>query len=91
MQDRNEAIDCYERALKYAKTQNLFELVLKSAVRLYEFEGTTAAESSTTLLDLYRYFTQHNGQPAWDQLVSSKVMDMVVDDATARAPSMAGL
>ena|GEM_PF-1159922 len=65
------ALICYRKALMYAKSQNVFELTLKAAVRLSELEHPTDESASTTLTELAKCFAIENGTDAWKEILNS--------------------
>ncbi len=73
------AAECYRRTLDYARSQNLFELRLKSAVRLHETDPLARDQTANILNELRLYFVEHNSLPAWDQLVSSAYFSYFAD------------
>ncbi|MEW6411327.1 MAG: tetratricopeptide repeat protein [Candidatus Zixiibacteriota bacterium] len=65
------AAGCYNKSLAFAKEQNIFELILKSAIRLWETSPPSQASAASVLLELRDYFTEHNGSDSWPQLLES--------------------
>ena len=77
--DPDKAADCYRKALDYARSQNLFELILKLAARLHETDPASREEASHILLELKEYFISNNSLPAWDQLLESAYFSYFAD------------
>lgn len=67
----DKAAASYRQTLDYARSQDLFELRLKSAVRLHETDPLARDDTTRILSELRLYFVEHNSLPAWDQLVNS--------------------
>jgi len=74
-----KASPCYKQALAYAQSQNLFELILKSSVRLYETDPNSKTEASRCLREVKEYFVENNSLPAWDQLIRSAYLSYFAD------------
>ncbi|MCK4856342.1 MAG: tetratricopeptide repeat protein, partial [candidate division Zixibacteria bacterium] len=66
-----EAEKCYRRVLKYAQQQRVFELILKSAMRLYELDSSSRQSSTTILQRLAREFAEKNGQKSFNEILDS--------------------
>ncbi|UCE25090.1 MAG: tetratricopeptide repeat protein [Candidatus Zixiibacteriota bacterium] len=77
--DFAKAADCYRKALDYARSQNLFELILKLAARLYETDPSSKEEAFGILSELKEYFISNNSLPAWDQLLESSYFSYFAD------------
>lgn len=75
----DRAASCYTRALDYARSQNLFELILKSSVRLCETDPSSQPQVTKILHDLRDYFVENNSLPAWDQIVRSQYFSYFAD------------
>ncbi len=65
------ANQCYHETLEYAQGQDVFELTLKSSVRLYENDNTFRARATEIIVDLRRQFDLDNGPGAWNELLNS--------------------
>ncbi len=65
------AAGCYLKSLTFARQQNIFELILKSAVRLRETAPDSRELAASTLVGLREYFVEHNGVDAWELLLHS--------------------
>ncbi len=66
-----EAIEHYNRVLKYARAQNVFELTLKCAIRIYELSDENRQIARQTLSELVEYLAEFNGPDCWKTLVNS--------------------
>ncbi|MEA2030601.1 MAG: tetratricopeptide repeat protein, partial [candidate division Zixibacteria bacterium] len=66
-----KAVASYNQVLEYARHQHVFELTLKSAVRLYELDTSARESSSEVLLQLAKEFCEKNGPKAWNRLLDS--------------------
>lgn len=66
-----KALASYNQVLEYAQHQHVFELTLKSAIRLYELDTSARESSSEVLLQLAKQFCEENGPKAWNQLFDS--------------------
>jgi len=69
--DPNRAATCFHQVLKYADDQQIFELALKSAVRLYEVDESSKDSTSRFLHKLIKMFTESNGPIVWQELLDS--------------------
>jgi tetratricopeptide (TPR) repeat protein len=69
--DLERAASCYQQSLSFAKEQSIFELVLKSAVRIWETAPASQELAKSTLIELRKYSIEHNGVEGWEQLLDS--------------------
>lgn len=69
--DHEAAVGYYRDALKYAQSQEIFELKLKCAVRLFEHDQASSEISKTLLNRLSERFIEDNGDSSWDGLLES--------------------
>ncbi|UCD62839.1 MAG: tetratricopeptide repeat protein [Candidatus Zixiibacteriota bacterium] len=69
--DNSLAADCYLKALAYGREQNLFELVLKAAARLYETSPTHLEEAATIIRSGRDDFIADNSVTSWEQFVGA--------------------
>lgn len=74
-----EAIQCYRQVLEYAKTQKVFELILKSTVRLYEMEPDRRILTSKEIVKLANTFAENNGPTTWSQILQSGYFSFFTD------------
>jgi len=65
------ASECYQSVLKYALSQNVFELILKSAVRIAEVDSEQFEYAKGVLFSLAKQFISENDPDAWSELVDS--------------------
>ncbi len=69
--DCDAAVDYYKDTLHYAQSQEVFELILKCAVRLYEHDQSSSEMSRGILNRLSEQFIQDNGEAGWGDLLES--------------------
>lgn len=69
--DLSEANRYYQGTLEYALQQNVFELTLKSTVRLYENDNSFKNQASEIVSGLRRQFNLDNGEASWGDLMHS--------------------
>jgi tetratricopeptide (TPR) repeat protein len=69
--DTDHALGCYHEVLYYALSQNVFELILKSSLRLWELDPEAVQSSSQILQKLIMNFIDQNGLENWQKLHSS--------------------
>ncbi len=69
--DIAEAVDRYQQVLEYARTQRLFELTLKCAVRLFELSSKSELRAKKLLAQLASDYESDNGEGSWGRLIDS--------------------
>ncbi len=62
---------CYHETIEYALQQNVFELMLKSSVRLYENDRSFKNRAREIISSICHQFNLDNGQDSWEKLMSS--------------------
>ncbi len=66
-----EALKEYKKVLFYALSHNLFELILKSAVRIYELEHESRVFARDIIARISRTFIENNSLDCWQKMVVS--------------------
>lgn len=62
---------CYHETLEYAVQQNVFELMLKSSVRLYENDSSFGSRARKIVSSIRHQFELDNGPDSWASLMTS--------------------
>lgn len=62
---------CYHETLEYALQQNVFELILKSSVRLYENDNSSKTRATEIISGIRHQFNLDNGPDSWEELMNS--------------------
>ncbi len=65
------AIQAYRSALEYARRQKVFELALKCATRLSEFDSDCRAEAETTIRELIAEYESANPPHGFEEVMGS--------------------
>ena len=69
--DLEFAAELYLKVFDYARVQKVFELILKSAIRLFEVDSGQKPLATEAILKLVETFIEENGLTSWKQLISS--------------------
>ncbi len=69
--NNREANTHFHRSLEYAQQQNVFELLLKSSVRLYEQDESFRDKARKIIQGLAHQYKLDNGPKSWDSLKQS--------------------
>jgi len=93
--DLESATKQYREVLGYARKESLFELTLKSAVRLYESDQFAREEAINILNETARQFIEQNSHDVWNQVLMSayfsffsSTLEKVFSDYHPASPKM---
>ncbi len=67
----SDAISCYHETLSYGQQQNVFELILKSSVRLYENDNSFKDKANRIISDISHQYIIDNGKDSWKKIINS--------------------
>jgi len=66
-----EAIKAYRTSLEYARRQRVFELTLKCATRLFEFDSDSGNEAADIIRTLIADYETVNAPAGFDEVINS--------------------
>ena len=69
--DLDVAAEMYLKVFDYARGQRVFELILKSAIRIVEVDSGQKPLATEAISELVETFIEENGLTSWQKLISS--------------------
>ena len=77
--DHDQAIHHYKQILDYSRNDSVFELAIKTTVRLYQIDHEFQGNYRVILQDLFTNFTKNNNQEITDQFIESSYISSFKD------------